>query len=49
MNFSTCRSDNIVASGNILITRGNIDDLLTDQYLSYVHIDAFGYLMAEKE
>lgn len=44
MIFSTCRSDNVLRTRNILITRGQIDDLLTDQYLSYAHIDAFAHL-----
>ncbi|KAH0462245.1 hypothetical protein IEQ34_009820 [Dendrobium chrysotoxum] len=35
-------------SGNILINRGDIDDILTNQYFFDNHIDSFAFLLSEK-
>ncbi|KAH0450645.1 hypothetical protein IEQ34_021337 [Dendrobium chrysotoxum] len=40
--------DVIFQSGNIVINRGDIDDILTNQYLADNHVDAFAFLLSEK-
>ncbi|KAH0464943.1 hypothetical protein IEQ34_005046 [Dendrobium chrysotoxum] len=42
------RDDVIFQSGNILINRGDIDDILTNQYFSDNHVDSFAFLLSEK-
>ncbi|KAH0468642.1 hypothetical protein IEQ34_001874 [Dendrobium chrysotoxum] len=42
------RDDIIFQSGNILINRGDIDDILTNQYFSDNHVDSFAFLLSEK-
>ncbi|KAH0464653.1 hypothetical protein IEQ34_007439 [Dendrobium chrysotoxum] len=42
------KDDIIFQSGNIEINRGDIDDILTNQYLADNHVDAFAFLLSEK-
>ncbi|KAH0450251.1 hypothetical protein IEQ34_020943 [Dendrobium chrysotoxum] len=42
------QDDIIFQSGNIEINRGDIDDILTNQYLADNHVDAFAFLLSEK-
>ncbi|KAH0469094.1 hypothetical protein IEQ34_002326 [Dendrobium chrysotoxum] len=46
--FLFCRDDVIFQSGNIIINRGDIDDILTNQCFSDNHVDSFAFLLSEK-
>ncbi|KAH0466743.1 hypothetical protein IEQ34_003981 [Dendrobium chrysotoxum] len=48
LRFLFCKDDIIFQSGNIEINRGDIDDILTNQYLADNHVDAFAFLLSEK-
>ncbi|KAH0452515.1 hypothetical protein IEQ34_019814 [Dendrobium chrysotoxum] len=43
------KDDVIFKSGNIVINRDDIDDILTNQYLPDNHVDAFAFLLSEKK
>ncbi|KAH0452000.1 hypothetical protein IEQ34_019299 [Dendrobium chrysotoxum] len=43
------RDDPIFTSGNIVITRADIDQLVTNDYLDNKHVDAFALLLSEKK
>ncbi|KAH0436251.1 hypothetical protein IEQ34_026448 [Dendrobium chrysotoxum] len=44
----TDKQKTILAAGNVSVSRGEVDELITEQYLSDAHVDAFAYLLAEK-
>ncbi|KAH0466484.1 hypothetical protein IEQ34_003722 [Dendrobium chrysotoxum] len=48
VEYFKAMSDTIFSSGNIIISRCGMDELLFDVYLNNVHLDAFAILLNEK-
>ncbi|KAH0469012.1 hypothetical protein IEQ34_002244 [Dendrobium chrysotoxum] len=42
------KGNTVFSSGNVIIYRSQIDELITDQYLDNNHVDAFARTLAEK-